>query len=369
MSFWSTLAGLSGPIVGAVVGGPIGAAIGTGVSALGSGLAQDDSNRNYLQGVNDTNASNYAIAQQNNQEAWRRLLQQNQFNVDMWNKQNAYNSPAAMMARLRQAGLNPAAFTGESPAAQVTSAAAPGMSTPTMQAPGQTPVVDYGRLYYERLAANEMVKKAQIENSDSSLRLSFLAQEKKQDLLEQAARISNMKSKTVESNWAVRKAVQDYEHFASIAKSLERGAALQVDSLEQNMKIQREENQRAWNQDSRDRARLGLDTLLAESNVSVNKAQRSHLYNMIDMAQQLNKRQWESHETDEILKHLDENLKDLHLNEQEKQNAFNEIMRASELSHTDLKDASLLNKFMERAFGLGLRDVGTALRNLTTIGK
>ena len=241
MSFWSTLAGLAGPIVGAVVGGPIGAAIGTGVSALGSGLAQDESNKNYLQGVNDTNASNYAIAQQNNQEAWRRLLQQNQFNVDMWNKQNAYNSPSAMMARLRQAGLNPAAFTGESPAAQVTSAQAPGMSTPTMQAPGQTPVADYGRLYYERLAANEMVKKAQIDNADSSLRLSFLAQEKKQDLLEQAARISNMKADTTEKNWAVRKAAQEYEHFASIAKDLERGTALQVDSLEQNMKVQNED--------------------------------------------------------------------------------------------------------------------------------
>lgn len=369
MSFWSTLAGLAGPVIGAVVGGPIGKAIGTGVSAFGSGLAQDESNKNYLQGVNDTNASNYAIAQQNNLEAWRRLLQQNQFNVDMWYKQNAYNSPAAMMARLRQAGLNPAAFTGESPAAQVTSASAPGMSTPSMQAPGQTPVADYGRLYYERLAANEMVKKAQIENADSSLRLSFLAQEKKQDLLEQAARISNMKSDTTEKNWAVRKAAQEYEHFASISKSLERGAALQVDSLEQNLKIQREENQRAWNQDAREAARLSLERELSDSNISVNSAQRSQLYNMIDMAQDLNRRELQSHRIDQTLKKFDMALKRVNLSNEKKQLLFNNIIRASELRHSDLKDASLLNQFSERAFGLGFRDIGTALRNLSTLGK
>lgn len=34
--------------------------------------------------------------------------QQNQFNLDMWNLQNEYNSPAAQMKRFEEAGLNPA---------------------------------------------------------------------------------------------------------------------------------------------------------------------------------------------------------------------------------------------------------------------
>lgn len=56
---------------------------------------------------------------------------QNQYNLDMWNLQNEYNSPQAQMKRYEEAGLNPALMAG-----QITpglSSSAPVKSTP--QAP------------------------------------------------------------------------------------------------------------------------------------------------------------------------------------------------------------------------------------------
>lgn len=50
--------------------------------------------------------------------------QQNQWNIDQWNRENAYNSPAAQMARFKDAGLNPDLAYGQ----QNLSAASPEMT-------------------------------------------------------------------------------------------------------------------------------------------------------------------------------------------------------------------------------------------------
>ena len=49
---------------------------------------------------------------------------QNQFNLDMWNLQNEYNSPAAQMQRYQEAGLNPALMYGQVTPGNATSAPA-----------------------------------------------------------------------------------------------------------------------------------------------------------------------------------------------------------------------------------------------------
>lgn len=54
--------------------------------------------------------------------------QQNQFNIDMWNRQNEYNSPAAQMKRFSEAGLNPNLIYGQGNAGNASSA--PEMVTP-----------------------------------------------------------------------------------------------------------------------------------------------------------------------------------------------------------------------------------------------
>lgn len=52
---------------------------------------------------------------------------QNQFNLDMWNLQNEYNSPAAQMKRYEEAGLNPALIYSQGNPGNATSAPVQGV--------------------------------------------------------------------------------------------------------------------------------------------------------------------------------------------------------------------------------------------------
>lgn len=61
------------------------------------------------QGAKDVTNSilQYNTNKENRRFALRQQQLQNQFNLDMWNRQNAYNTPAAQVQRLMAAGLNP----------------------------------------------------------------------------------------------------------------------------------------------------------------------------------------------------------------------------------------------------------------------
>ena len=48
-----------------------------------------------------------------NRSRKREARRQRQFDLDMWNRQNAYNTPAMQMQRLKDAGLNPALMYGQ----------------------------------------------------------------------------------------------------------------------------------------------------------------------------------------------------------------------------------------------------------------
>lgn len=54
-----------------------------------------------------TNKTNMAINQANIDYSWKALNTQNQFNIDQWNRENAYNDPSSQMQRYLNAGLNP----------------------------------------------------------------------------------------------------------------------------------------------------------------------------------------------------------------------------------------------------------------------
>lgn len=54
-----------------------------------------------------TNKTNMAINQANIDYSWKALNTQNQFNIDQWNRENAYNDPSAQMHRFAAAGINP----------------------------------------------------------------------------------------------------------------------------------------------------------------------------------------------------------------------------------------------------------------------
>lgn len=76
--------------------------IGSGISALGGIFSGSSSYRNQKKLLRQQNEYNTAAAEL----AYQR-------NLDMWNRQNAYNSPKEQMQRLRDAGLNPNLMYGQ----------------------------------------------------------------------------------------------------------------------------------------------------------------------------------------------------------------------------------------------------------------
>ena len=82
-------------LLGSLVGGLFGA----GVSSM-----QNAQNR---QSVRETNQMNYKINQMNSQFNERMAMQQRNWQENMWNKENAYNTASAQRQRLEEAGLNP----------------------------------------------------------------------------------------------------------------------------------------------------------------------------------------------------------------------------------------------------------------------
>lgn len=75
-----------------------------GLLGLGSSAIENSQNR---QNVQETNRMNYKINQMNNQFNERMAIQQRNWQENMWNKENAYNTASAQRQRLEEAGLNP----------------------------------------------------------------------------------------------------------------------------------------------------------------------------------------------------------------------------------------------------------------------
>mgnify|MGYP007010346625 FL=1 len=82
-------------LLGSIAGGLLG---------IGSSAMQNSQNR---QNVQETNQMNYKINQMNNQFNERMAIQQRNWQENMWNKENAYNTASAQRQRLEEAGLNP----------------------------------------------------------------------------------------------------------------------------------------------------------------------------------------------------------------------------------------------------------------------
>lgn len=90
LGFFSKLIGAA-PIIGPVVSA-VGSITGGAIAKQGSDAAA----RASLQATRETNAANLKLAQY-----------QNDWNLAQWNRQNAYNTPAAQRARYEEAGINP----------------------------------------------------------------------------------------------------------------------------------------------------------------------------------------------------------------------------------------------------------------------
>lgn len=87
---------------------------------------------------------------------------QNQWNIDQWNRENAYNTPSAQMARYKDAGLNPDLMYGQ----QNLSAASPEMTA----GDGSQPT-DVSNLANKRTIGDMMVQASQTRLTNAQAKL------------------------------------------------------------------------------------------------------------------------------------------------------------------------------------------------------
>ena len=145
-SIGKSLGGIVGAIGGALIGGPEGAATGytLGNSLFGSSEAKD----------------NYKY----------QLQKQAEYNIGLWNMQNAYNTPKAQMERFKEAGLNPNLIYGQTNTASPISSASANFSLDNTQS--QKTLSNY--LALSNLGIQKDLSSAQVRNIDNSIDMSKL---------------------------------------------------------------------------------------------------------------------------------------------------------------------------------------------------
>lgn len=101
-------------------------------------MANDNSGWGNAAGAAITTVGNYAVATASNRRQFKyqkeALKIQDQYNRDLWDYQNAYNTPQAQMDRLRAAGLNPRLMYGSGGAATGNAGPIQSAEVPTQQA-------------------------------------------------------------------------------------------------------------------------------------------------------------------------------------------------------------------------------------------
>ena len=153
----------------------IGSSIISGAANLFGGLFGSSSSskaaRNQLLAVRETNALNKELA-----------YQQNEWNLQQWNRQNEYNTPYAQMQRYRDAGINPffaaSNITGGNAEGTLTSADLANQQPVTSSLQGQSGQIlgnafsqaaQFGTTaYYDNAIKAEQAKNLQLKNAFDS---------------------------------------------------------------------------------------------------------------------------------------------------------------------------------------------------------
>nr|QJB21446.1 MAG: DNA pilot protein [Microvirus sp.] len=216
--------------LGALIGvSAAGSVLGAGASVAGNVMNKNS--------VNRANETNMQIAQMNNEWSEKmaekqmkynsemndkqfgqaKELQsiQNQFQTDMWNKTNEYNSASAQRERLEQAGLNPylmmsGGSAGSATAMNGSSASAPSVGSAGLPSPSQVsaqaPQYDFSGVGSSLLAGLDMYNKLKLGSEqadnlgmDKSLKqveLQYKSRQIMQDLANKYAEEKNTQART-----------------------------------------------------------------------------------------------------------------------------------------------------------------------------
>lgn len=166
---------------------------GAAIGGLASVFGSTQQNRNIDKQIK-------AQQQENDKNRQYNLMlakQQNQWNLDQWNRENAYNDPTAQMQRLRNAGLNPDLVYGSGSAANLSA------PSPEMTAGEGSLPVDMSAIGRKRTIANSIQEAAA--------------------LTETAARVSKSEKEvgSLEEDITLKQLKQEEQRFINSMKSID----------------------------------------------------------------------------------------------------------------------------------------------------
>ncbi len=135
-----------------------------------------------------TNQTNREIAEAANKANKQLQDEQNAWNLEQWNRQNEYNAPAQQVARLKAAGINPAAVLGNGslvPASSLTSAPSQPQVVPEMKANMHEPYIRPQSNWVQsgvNAFADAMLKGAQVDKLGNDVHLANEANKRENEL-------------------------------------------------------------------------------------------------------------------------------------------------------------------------------------------
>ena len=188
-----------------------------------------------LFGLNKTNKQNIAMQRETNAQNYKMFREQMAFAKDQQDLAMAYNDPSSQVARLRQAGINPAAVFGNGSVSEV-SAMSPPSGNP-MVAPHALPL-NYGALGTAVAGGSQAYFDAQLKDAmtDKTLNESNIAQAdaafKNASLADRLSQIAADKERSQVERDTARKHLEILRHTQD---ALERQEELKADVLDKQV--------------------------------------------------------------------------------------------------------------------------------------
>lgn len=356
---------------------PIAPAIIAGAAVLGSailgGIFSNSTSEKSLAATRETNEANKQIAVMNNQANLDLYREQFRNSQEVWQQENAYNSPAAQASRLRAAGLNPAlAFGGVNTSNSVSlPSAAPMEAAYEQSAPYEAysdsmlgSLADSLPNIAKSLSDWEDYKQKHVDNQTRKEMNKFAIKQQLAQIDNTLANSEQLKKSGAVSDAEIQKMLAEKQSLEFALRLNEATYKDQSEVTKLSNDYLRAQRQALEDSNARDKERLVLEKLQTRSNVRLTDAQAASVQGMLTLARNADKREFSKHNMEQTLRAWDKQLKILNVSRAEKENLFLDIIEGSEMEHTLLKDKSLLNKMVEESFGLGFRDIGAALRNL-----
>lgn len=251
-------------ILGAIAGG------GSIVSSLFTNSANKDMQKS-------ANATNIRLQQLANEQSLANMRESNSFTERMWNAANTYNSPSAVKQRLLQAGINPQmAINGETGlAGNVSSVGSPSAEAAHVE-PSRFESPNFSSLS-DGVAAGASSYESIQRGINQALNNDYEPLRQLNEVAETSARISSIKANTEQS-----KALKDQlsAQLDEYLRTYEERRETARDAHQLSQKSLQVSDNQMKNADKASQQRdleLGIQSMLAQSNIKLNASQADSL--------------------------------------------------------------------------------------------